>query len=215
MFQTHDFSSDDKQKKDDKDKDKDKIKAKAEEVGKDKTKPTMPLRDEIYEKYWKEMKSRIVVGEELKISQELLFSYFSRFRIPMRYEPVGYEHEFTKLFNTVYNEDAESNSSDPFFCPAFRTLSLSTKIALTGTLNLAYLQTRINLYNFTRNKSYLVKSGVIGFSALSGAAMPIQQTLVTPINSTYMDVEIVVGDPDSELGSDNHFTVLEVLGFFG
>lgn len=173
-------------------------------------------KEDLFDLYWTKMKSRIIVGDELEMAQRDLIFAFGEYQIPMRYEPILYEHEFSKLFGLVYNEDVESNSSDPFYCPAFRTLSLNTKLSATGTLVRAYLQIRINIYNFNQDKSYLIKTGTFGFAAITSAAMSIQQAFVTSILATYMDVEIIAGDPDGdELDSDNYFTVEEVLGFFG
>lgn len=172
-------------------------------------------KKDYFDLYWTQMRSRIIVGEELEVEQRDLFRDFGEYRIPMRYEPVIYEHEFSKLFSLVYNEDGESNSSDPVYCPAFRTLSLNTKLSATGTPVRAYLQIRLNIYNFNQDKSYIIKTGAFGFAAITSAAMSIQQAFVTSILATYMDVEIIAGDPDGELDSDNYFTVEEVLGFFG
>jgi len=172
-------------------------------------------KKEYFKLYWTEGKNRILVGKELEVSQEQLFSDMGAYQIPMRYDPILFEKEFGKLFGKTYEAAAASNSSDKFYCPAFRTLGLNTKLSATGTLVRAYLQIRINLYTYNQDQSYIVKTGVFGFAGISSAAMSIQQAMVTSILANYMDVEIIAGDPDSELDSDNYFTVEECLGFFG
>lgn len=177
--------------------------------------PKHASEDELFDLYWLKGKSRIVVGHLLSLTQTDLINDFAEYKIPMRYEAVLYEHEFSKLFNKKYTADGTTNSSKKFYCSAFRALGLNTKISLIGTLSLAYLQIKINLYNFNQDKSYLVKTGTLGFAALSGAAMPIQQSVITSIITTYMDIEMLAGDPDSEMDSNNYFLVEECLGFFG
>lgn len=172
-------------------------------------------KNKLFELYWTKMKSRILVGEELDVTQEDLFRDFGAYKIPMRYEAIIYEHEFTKLFNRNYITANQTYSSDKFYCPAFRTFSLNTKLATSGTLVRAYLQIRLNVYNYNQNKSYLIKTGTFGFAAISSAAMAIQQAFVTSILATYMDVEIIAGDPDAELDAVNNFSVHEAIGFFG
>lgn len=171
--------------------------------------------EELFDLYWNQMKSRIVVGKMLGLSLRDLFNDFGKYKIPMRYEPIAYEHEFTQLFAKTYIADAATNSSDRFYCPAFRTLNLCTKLSATGTIVRAYLQIRINIYTLNQDKSYLIKTGTLGFAAISSAAMSIQQAFTISILAKFMDIEIIAGDPDSELSSSNFFTVDEVLGFFG